>query len=226
MMSDLLFAVLIVIQNILAFLYHLVKKGATKLVYFARRVLHRKGTVAGRKTTLIKFRYPLILAAGILLLLIGVYTKNQSQAPTTKQQTAGTDTADEPPKLQKGTPEYDTVEPKGIEIDSLGGWTRVSPPDRNPVFAYVQTLGQATITVSQQPLPENLQTDTEAGLSTMAKEFRANEMIMAGDTQVYIETKNNGAQSVILTKNNLLILIKSSRNIDNEVWKSYIISLK
>jgi len=80
--------------------------------------------------------------------------------------------------------------------------------------------------VSQQPLPENLQTDTEAGLSTMAKEFRANEMIMAGDTQVYIETKNNGAQSVILTKNNLLILIKSSRNIDNEVWKSYIISLE
>ena len=179
-----------------------------------------------RKQRLKKYKFPLVLLGIAILLVFGFHIKNQIDQTSTKQPTASTDTADEPPKLQKGTPDYATVAPKRVSINSLGGWTRVSPPDRNPVFAYVQTLGDSTISVSQQPLPDNLKVDSEQALSALAKDFRANEMITAGDTSAYIETKNNGAQSVLFIKNGLLILIKSSRSVANTTWVEYIISLE
>ena len=179
-----------------------------------------------RTQRLKKRRLRLAFTGIILLLVIGFYVENRMNQLPTEQHTASTDNTDKPPKLQKGTPDYTTVTPKGTSIDSFGGWTRVSPPDRNPVFAYVQTLGDSTISVSQQPLPDNLKVDSEQALSALAKDFRANEMITAGDTSAYIETKNNGAQSVLFIKNGLLILIKSSRSVANTTWVEYIISLE
>lgn len=199
-------------------------------------ILHRKrlksvavhATQPGPSRTqrLKKRRFRLVFTGIVLLLVLGFYVENRINQLPTKQQTASTDNTDEPPKLQKGTPDYTTVTPKGTSIDSIGGWTRVSPPDRNPVFAFVQTLGDSTISVSQQPLPDNLKVDSEQALSALAKDFRANEMVMAGDIPVYIETKNNGAQSVLFIKKDLLILIKSSRNVTNATWISYITSLE
>lgn len=188
--------------------------------------VHATQPKPSRTQHLKKRRFRLVFTGIVLLLVIGFYVENRMNQLPTKQQTASTDNTDEPPKLQKGTPDYTTVTPKGTSIDSIGGWTRVSPPDRNPVFAFVQTLGDSTISVSQQPLPDNLKVDSEQALSALAKDFRANEMVMAGDIPIYIQTENNGAQSVLFIKKDLLILIKSSRTIANDAWIEYITSLE
>ena len=188
--------------------------------------VHATQSKPSRTQRLKKRRFRLVFTGIVLLLVIGFYVENRMNQLPTKQQTASTDNTDEPPKLQKGTPDYTTVTPKGTSIDSIGGWTRVSPPDRNPVFAFVQTLGDSTISVSQQPLPDNLKVDSEQALSALAKDFRANEMVMAGDIPIYIQTENNGAQSVLFIKKDLLILIKSSRTIANDAWIEYITSLE
>lgn len=128
--------------------------------------------------------------------------------------------------LSTGTPEFDTILPSGRTIEDLGGWTRVSPPDRDPVFAFADTLGNNRLIISQQPLPESFLSDPDVQVAEMAKAFSANNTITVGETLAYIGTSAKGPQSVIFTKNGLLLLIKSSIEMSDEDWANYIRSLQ
>jgi hypothetical protein len=126
----------------------------------------------------------------------------------------------------KRAPNYATVLPTGKKIEDLGGWSRVSPPDRNPVFAYTDTIDQSPINVSQQPLPDSFKSDTTGKISELAKGYAATDKETAGGTDFYVGTSIKGPQSVILTKNNLLILIKSTSKLTTDQWTKYISSLQ
>jgi len=123
-------------------------------------------------------------------------------------------------------PDYPTVLPTDKNIDSLGGWTRVSPAEKNPVFAYADKISGTPISVSQQPLPKEFKQDTADTVERFAKSYQATVRVTAGNTVAYIGTSAKGPQSVIFTKNDLLILIKSSAKIDTAQWGEYISSLK
>lgn len=123
-------------------------------------------------------------------------------------------------------PDYRTMLPDGKTIEQLGGWTRVSPSNRNPVFAYHDYIGKIPINVSQQPLPDEFKEDVESSIAELAHGYHADTSIEAGDTTAYIGTSAKGPQSVILAKNDLLILIKSSVAINDKLWVRYIDSLK
>ena len=122
-------------------------------------------------------------------------------------------------------PGYETILPTGKTITQLGGWERISPPERDPVFAYTDTINDVSINVSQQPLPELFKTDTTGKVAELAKSYNATKKINADTTTVYIGTSAQGPQSVIFTKNDLLVLIKSQENINDDAWVNYIKSL-
>lgn len=128
-------------------------------------------------------------------------------------------------QLPQGTPEYDTVLPTGKTINNFGGWTRVSPSTADPVYAYVDTVAGSPIRVSQQPLPDGFEEDTAEQVSSLAQDLGANKVLNVGETIVYIGTSAKGPQSIVLTKNKLLILIRSSVVIANSDWAAYISSL-
>ncbi|HET8709275.1 MAG TPA: hypothetical protein VFL85_03260 [Candidatus Saccharimonadales bacterium] len=129
--------------------------------------------------------------------------------------------------LTRGTPKFNTVLPAGKSINSLGGWVRVSPPDHNAVYAYIDHIHDVQVSVSEQPLPKNFQADTANKITELADNFNATEKVTAADgTQVHIGTSGTGPQSVILTKNKLLILIKSTAPLTNNQWVTYVSSLK
>lgn len=128
-------------------------------------------------------------------------------------------------QLQKGTPNFETVLPTGKTIQDYGGWTRVSPPNRDPVFAYVDTIGGIPINVSQQPLPKEFSDQPDEQIESLAQGYLATKKLKVGSTTVYLGTSGKGPQSVIFTKNNLLILIKASAGVADEQWKEYIQSL-
>jgi len=121
--------------------------------------------------------------------------------------------------------EYQTVLPTGKSITDLGGWKRISPTDSEPVYAYADKIGDATISVSEQPLPKSFIGDTDNQVAELAKKFNANTKIDAGDTKIYIGSSADGPQSVIFTKNSLLILMKSQVKIDDNAWAEYAQSL-
>lgn len=169
------------------------------------------------------------LIGGGVVVLIALYLLFGRPAPiTTADNPKGNprDVSKAVTSLQHGTPDYDTILPSDKTIEQLGGWTRVSPPDRNPVFAYIDTIGKTQINVSEQPLPEGFEIESDGHLEQLAAGFKANEKITAGSTPVYIGTSAKGPQSVIFSKSNLLILIKSTVKISNEKWTTYVNSLQ
>jgi hypothetical protein len=121
--------------------------------------------------------------------------------------------------------EYQTVLPSGKSIDSLGGWKRVSPAGADPVYAYIDSINGIPISVSQQPLPNSFKDNVDNQVADLAKKFNATTKLDASGTSVYLGTSAKGPQSVILTKNGLLILIKSQEKIDDSAWTDYAKSL-
>jgi hypothetical protein len=136
-------------------------------------------------------------------------------------------TADDVQNLRQGTPDYKTMLPAGKTIDQLGGWTRVSPSGTEPVYAYVDKIKGIQINVSQQPLPYEFDDDsTDQHIEELASGYNADQKMKVGGTTVYIGTSAKGPQSVIFTRDKILVLIKSLSAIDNNSWAAYISSLK
>jgi hypothetical protein len=160
------------------------------------------------------------MVAGVLIYLIFVNQKPSMQDAVDGKTPFST------ALLPKGTPEYKTLLPKGKTIEDFGGWTRVSPSSAAPVYAYLDKLGASPIRVSEQPLPEGFSDDTEEQVRALAEDLNAKEVISVGDTTIYVGTSSKGPQSIVFTKNNLLILIRSSIIIDNKLWAEYIDSLQ
>ena len=129
-------------------------------------------------------------------------------------------------QLQKGTPDYPTLLPSGKSADDLGGWTRISPPEREAVYAYVDTINSVPVSVSQQPLPPTFKNDPETKVRDLALAQNADKSLDAGSKKLYIGTSKNGPQSVIFHTDTLLILIKSSSTIPDDAWKTYVDSLQ
>jgi len=128
--------------------------------------------------------------------------------------------------LEKGTPTYSTVLPSGTTISKLGGWTRVSPETSDPVYAYVDKINGVSISISEQPLPDDFKSNPSSKVEKLATGFNADAKITVSGTTAYIGTSSDGAQSVILYKKSTLILIKSVARISNNDWANYINSLK
>ena len=130
------------------------------------------------------------------------------------------------PDLVQGTPEYAVLFPKGKSITSYEGSTWVSPPDRTPVFVYIDTIESSPINISQQPLPEAFKADPTAKIAEVAASLKTNEKITVGTTVIHLGTSDNGAQSVLFHKNNLLISMTSKTKLTTDKWVAYIESLQ
>lgn len=122
--------------------------------------------------------------------------------------------------------EYQTVTPHGKPAQELGGWRRVSPPKSAPVYAYIDTIDNVRVSVSQQPLPDKFIEGTNDKLDELAKGFGATNEITADGIKVYVGTSAQGPQSALFIKNGLLILVKSQSKISDASWKKYAESLK
>lgn len=172
-----------------------------------------------------------VILAVALIIVIGLLvnrptTQNTSENQTAQQnQESPRDSSQAKIDNKATTPTYDTVTPKGKNIEELGGWKRVSPATSAPVFAYTDKIGDVAINVSQQPLPDTFKNDIDAKTADLAKRFNATTSFDIGATKAYIGTSAKGPQSVIFTTKTLLILIKSQKNIDTGAWSNYIKSL-
>lgn len=118
-------------------------------------------------------------------------------------------------------PTYQTVLPEDKSISQLGGWKRISPPGKDPVFAFADTIDGVPVSVSQQPLPSSFKGDAVSQTAEIAKKFNATDKIEAGGLDVYVGTSIKGPQSVIFTKDNLLVFIKSEKKIQDASWAAY-----
>jgi len=101
---------------------------------------------------------------------------------------------------------------------------RVSPPDNDPAYAYVDTLSGTPLNISQQQMPESIRGDVETGLKDLAVSFNANDTIIIDDYTIYYgySESTGGVQSLIFVKNELLVFISSPGGMSDDVWANYI----
>lgn len=123
------------------------------------------------------------------------------------------------------TPDYQTLLPGGKTIEDLGNWRRISPKNNDPVYGYADRIDDTLICVSQQQLPKSFNGKVTSSIAELAKEYNAKDTIETDTTKIYIGTNASGPQSVIFTKEGLLVLIKSKSTINDTSWRDYVVDL-
>lgn len=102
----------------------------------------------------------------------------------------------------------------------------VDPEGKRDTGSYPDVINGINIRVSEQVLPKDFKPDVQAKMDNFAKYNYYSEQITAGDTKVYIGMSVKGVESVMFTKNDLLVFIKAESKVDNNQLADYIKSLK
>jgi hypothetical protein len=161
--------------------------------------------------------YSVIASSLMLISLLSIVAYGVQQKSVPLEEAA--------PSRETDAPTFTTLLPNGSNIKSLGGWKKISPPETDPVYAFTDEINGISVTVSEQSLPASFKNDADGQLLDLSEKFNATNKLDVTNAKAYIGTSAKGPQSVILTKNNLLILIKSQQTIQDNNWIRYINSL-
>lgn len=149
-----------------------------------------------------------MIVAGFGFLGVGLYQVHSSQSDQASNQ-----------------PNFKPLLPQGKTITSLGGWQKLTTPNSDVFYVYVDTISGVTVNVSQQQLPGKFKGDLTNKMVELARGYNANIKLDADDTRIYIGTSAKGPQSVLFTKNDVLVLVKSWATIPDADWVAYVKSL-
>lgn len=169
----------------------------------------------------------IFLLVGLIVGVVWVVKSLPSHSPTTHKSDIKTSPIKtKSTKLSKGTPDYTTYLPIGGTIDDYGGWTRVSPPKADPVYAYSDTINKVPIIVSQQRLPDSFKGHVDKSVEELATDYAATQKITAKNITIHIGRSSKGPESIIFVKGDTLILIKTERKIPDNQLLQYVELLK
>lgn len=98
-------------------------------------------------------------------------------------------------------------------------------PDRK-IVSFTDTIGGVDITISQQQLPDDFKDNPQDKVKKLAESFSATKVLSTANPTAYQGTSIKGPQTVIFTKNGLLVFIQSTKQIDDHDWAEYITNLK
>lgn len=150
-----------------------------------------------------------MITVGVAGLGFGIYRANTSQAD-----------------MVSNKPNFTALVPASKTIEQLGGWEKLTGPNGDAFYVFTDNVSGVNVNVSQQKLPGKFKSDLNNEMLNLARAYNANLKIDAGETKVYIGTSAKGPQSVIFTKNGVLVLIKSWSTLENGDWIAYINSLE
>ncbi len=104
----------------------------------------------------------------------------------------------------------------------------VSPPENEPVYAYIDKIEEVEIRISQQKMPESFAAEQETKLADVAKDFQATNIIQIDEMKVYhgFTEKFGGVQSLVFIKKDVMVFISSAKKLSDDTWAGYILSLQ
>lgn len=105
--------------------------------------------------------------------------------------------------------------------------SKASYEEQKSVVSYPDNIAGVGVTVSRQPLPEAFKEQPEQEVEKLAQSFKANKVIDAKGTKAFYGlSSEDGSQTVLLTKKDLLIFIRAHTELNQEALTQYIIGLK
>lgn len=115
-------------------------------------------------------------------------------------------------------PDFSVLKPMATGTEA----TSIRYDGTKKVASYNDVLDTVPITISQQPLPDNFKSDPTAKVEEFAKQINATDKISTGDVTAFSGVSAKGPQTVVFTKNDLLIFIYADKKIDTLKWSKYI----
>jgi len=151
----------------------------------------------------------IMITLGLAGLGFGVYQANSSQA-----------------EVGNDNPNFTALLPKGKTIEQLGGWEKLTSPNGDAFYVFVDNVHGVSVNVTQQRMPGKFKGDLNNKMTELARAYNANNKIDVDGTKVYIGTSAKGPQSVLFVKDDVLVLMKSWATISDSDWIAYIRSLQ
>jgi hypothetical protein len=162
-------------------------------------------------------------AGGLLVLAVGFvlikhYDFSKSDIPITTGTAALSSALSNPtfvPVAPKNKPQLATGKSQATAFDG-----------HRDTYSYTDNLDNVPLTVSEQPIPANFSSATQA-VASIAKSIGAAYTLKPPGTVAYeAESNKTSAQTIVFSADNLLIFIQSNFSHDNGTWQDYIASLQ
>lgn len=189
----------------------------SRLQNIKKKLLNLKGSLSRDLLKKRPKRYKILIGVAIVIGL-GTFIAlvnngnhdNSSNKPATSQQISSEPLSHDPP--------FSPILPsKGIEKE------KIAYNSQRNFAKYDDNIKGTTISVSQQPLPDNLKSDSGDGLEKVAQGLEAKELVQIGGGGVaYIKQTVQGPQTIVFKKFNLLVFIKTGNQVDTDEIVNYI----
>ncbi len=114
-------------------------------------------------------------------------------------------------------PDFKLIYPGGSKKDT-------SYDANKKVASFNDQMGEAQLTISQQSLPVNFRYDPNGEVEKLAKQINANTKLGVEGVSAFMGQSIKGPQTVVFSKNGLLIFIKSEKMVDTKKWNDYVSS--
>lgn len=163
------------------------------------------------------------LLAGSVIFVIGIISfvaiskDNKNNTIATESDGTTNQVKEEP--VSHDPPFSPALPSSGIEKEDIS-----YNPERN--FAkFDDSIDGIAVSVSQQSLPEDFKSDSESKLEELAKGFDTTKTIQAGSGLAYIKETDEGLETIIFKKFDLLIFIRTQDKVSDDSVVQYIDNL-
>lgn len=158
-------------------------------------------------------KYLALGSVSLILIMAGIVVGNKYLFSDKNEgaEVAGTSktTASDVPE-PTSDPQFEIVKPQGRDLPK----EKIAYDSKRNFAKYEDDINGTPITVSQQPLPESFKADPAGGVAKLARDFGATEELVTEDTKMYYGIDEKGPQTLIFTKNGVLIFIATSKEVE------------
>lgn len=160
----------------------------------------------------------------VILLVVGIVVTKPFSHHISVHDVQGASQSNSPSIEKDAKPDFATLYPADKTIEQLGGFTRVSPPDSAPAYAFADAVENIKIKLTQQQLPDALKT-SPTGVEDLAKRYNATKLLQVDNTNVYLGKSEKGPQTAIFTKDGLLVFVVAEKELSEIQWVRYVTNL-
>lgn len=160
-----------------------------------------------------QFRYGVIALGCMVVLGVGGVVAQRLASRHTKKATLGQSTQQAKPSFKPLVPVDDNKQSTPTHYDA-----------EHKVLSFTDTYAGASLTVSEQELPEKFK-GNEAAFKEMAKSFGAEKNIDVGIGTLYVAGYEQNQFGILRTEKFLLFL-RSNKQLPTEAWKDYLATLR
>jgi hypothetical protein len=122
--------------------------------------------------------------------------------------------------------DFDELTPNGVKLTELASYKVRKTPADDVILSFQDQRDSLVIEVTEQKIPDSFRGKVAEQTEKIAKDLQATDIIQIDDIRIYHGvSEKTGVQSLVTTKKDLLIFMRSDVKQSDEFWAAYYLSL-